>query len=1071
MSMLTRLAVALAFCVGLGATSVLAGPADEQARTVLQATGVQGGLIVHLGCGDPSTSSGQAGKLTAALRAGEGYLVHGLDADAANVAAARAYIQAQGLYGPVSVDRFDGRRLPYVDNLVRLVVADDLGKVPMAEVMRVLAPNGVAYVGGKKTIKPWPKEIDEWGHLLYDASGNPAGGDQRVGPPRHIQWECGPRWSRSHENMSSVSAVVSAGGRIFTIMDEGPPGSMYHSAKWFLTARDAFSGVALWRKPLDRWQTSRYPLKWGPFQLPRRLVALNDTVYVTLGVDRGVSEIRAATGEVLRTFEGTEATEEILHVQGKLVLLVNNAKGPLSFDAARHGKKPATNAPGNPGLTVRVHGDRSVVAVDLDSGKTLWKRQAGNVTPLTLAAADGRVFFHADKHIHGLDLAGGKPLWQAELDGRTPYSANSGPALLIHDDVLCFGETDCLTALSVRDGKTMWAVKGMISRCIAPVSICVIDDVVWAPRSMSWDTNAGFKSGKPSGSFLGYDLRTGRKKHDLPIDVSQDIGVMHHHCHMPKTTGKYLLTAWTGTEFVDTTTGKMYAHHWVRGACLNGILPANGLLYAPPNPCACYPEAKRPGFQALAPARTPDQASEQTGTRLDKGPAYSKSRNPGTSSVTEKDWPTHRHDAQRSGAAGSSVPSGAKQLWQTRLGGMLTQPVIAGGKMFVASVDTQTVHALDADNGRPIWSYQAGGRIDSSPTWYNGMVLFGARDGHVYNVNAETGELIWRFRAARSGRLIVSRDRLESAWPVPGNVLILNDPSTGSGQATAYFVAGKSSFLDGGLWLYRVNPRTGEKLSETCVYSLDSEGRQPRVRGKALRGLEMPGALPDVLSSDGKYVYLRHRAFDLEGKVVEHPGGNHIFAAGGFLDGTWFHRAPWTYGRGYITSRSGGGQGQGGGARIMVMDDQRLFYYGRAAAVPQNQRYGEKYFLSSSKRGKASPSTAVDAAPQRERRGKPQPAAAVPGAAWSNASAMHVRAMVLADQTLFVAGPKGNWMGSADVYEGRNSVVLAAVSASNGKTITESRLSASPVFDGMAAAGGKLYLSLTDGSIICLGGK
>ena len=1040
----------------------VAGARAESAREILDTAGVQGGLIVQINCGD--------GKLTAALRAGDGYLVHGLDTDAKNVVAARAHIRSRGLYGPVSVDPFDGRRLPYVDNLVRLVVAESLGKVPMAEVLRVLAPNGVAYVGGTKTVKPWPKQIDEWGQFLYDASGNPVGGDRRVGPPRHIQWECGPRWGRSHENMSSVSAVVSAGGRIFTIMDEGPPGSIYHSSKWLLTARDAFSGVALWKKPLDRWQTSRYPLKFGPFQLPRRLIARGDTIYVTLGIDRGVSEINAATGEVLRTFEGTESTEEILYVQGKLVLLVNNAKGPLSFDAARHGKKHGTNAPGTRGLTVRVRGDRSVVAVDLDSGKTLWKRQAGNVTPLTLAAADGRAFFHANKHVHCLDLAKGKPLWQAELGGRTSYTAMSGPALLVHDDVLCFGETDRLTAVSVRDGKTLWTVKGMISRCIAPVSICVIDDVVWAPRSMSWDTNEGYKSGKPSGTFLGYDLLTGRKKHDLKIDVSQDIGVMHHRCHMPKAAGKYLLTAWTGTEFVDTTTGKMYAHHWVRGACLNGILPANGLLYAPPNPCACYPEAKRSGFQALAPARSPDQASEQTGTRLERGPAYGKSRNPRTSSVTKKDWPTHRHDALRSGATGTSVPSTVKQLWQARLGGKLTQPVIAGGRLFVASVETHTVHALDADDGRSIWSYQAGGRIDSSPTCYNGMVLFGSRDGYVYSVDAETGELIWRFRAARNDRLMVSYDRLESAWPVPGNVLILN-PSTGSGQATAYFVAGKSSFLDGGLWFYRVNPQTGEKLSETCVYSLDSEGRQPRVRGKAVHGLEMSGALPDVLSSDGKYVYLRHLAFDLEGQVVEHPGGNHIFAATGFLDDNWFHRSFWSYGRGPITARSGVGQGQGGGARIMVMNDQRLFYYGRAKAVPQNQRYGEKYFLSSSKRAKASPSKAVKATPQRKRRGKPQPAAAVSGAVWSNASSMHVRAMLLADQTLFVAGPKGNWMGSADVYEGRSGVALTAVSASGGKTITERQLSASPVFDGMAAAGGRLYLSLTDGSIICLGGK
>ncbi|UCF14414.1 MAG: hypothetical protein JSW59_13455, partial [Phycisphaerales bacterium] len=42
-----------------------------QSRQILDATGIRGGLIVHVGCGD--------GELTAALRAGDSYLVDGLD--------------------------------------------------------------------------------------------------------------------------------------------------------------------------------------------------------------------------------------------------------------------------------------------------------------------------------------------------------------------------------------------------------------------------------------------------------------------------------------------------------------------------------------------------------------------------------------------------------------------------------------------------------------------------------------------------------------------------------------------------------------------------------------------------------------------------------------------------------------------------------------------------------------------------------------------------------------------------------------------------------------------------------
>ena len=128
---------------------------SDQAKEILAATGVKGGVIVHIGCGE--------GGLTTALRANASYLVQGLDADAAKVEKARQQIRAQNLYGPVSVEPWKGPLLPYNDNLVNLVVAENLGGVSMGEVMRVLAPNGVAYIrkDGQwtKTVKPRPADI------------------------------------------------------------------------------------------------------------------------------------------------------------------------------------------------------------------------------------------------------------------------------------------------------------------------------------------------------------------------------------------------------------------------------------------------------------------------------------------------------------------------------------------------------------------------------------------------------------------------------------------------------------------------------------------------------------------------------------------------------------------------------------------------------------------------------------------------------------------------------------------------------------------------------------------------
>ena len=40
-----------------------------------------------------------------------------------------------------------------------------------------------------------------------------------------------------------------------------------------------------------------------------------------------------------------------------------------------------------------------------------------------------------------------------------------------------------------------------------------------------------------------------------------------------------------GVDFVDLESGDVDINKWVRGMCQYGIMPANGLLYAPTHPC------------------------------------------------------------------------------------------------------------------------------------------------------------------------------------------------------------------------------------------------------------------------------------------------------------------------------------------------------------------------------------------------------------------------------------------------------------------------------------------------------
>lgn len=98
---------------------------------------------------------------------------------------------------------------------------------------------------------------------------------------------------------------------------------------------------------------------------------------------------------------------------------------------------------------------------------------------------------------------------------------------------------------------------------------------------------------------------------------------------------------------------------------------------------------------------------------------------------------------------------------------------------------------------------------------------------------------------------------------------------------------------------------------------------------------------------------------------------------------------------------------------------------------------------------------------------------------WNKKMLVQFRAMVLADNVLFGAG----WKDSEKIFEvprpagsqknpySENESVLMVMSIADGETLKEYPLKAEPVFDGMAIAYGKLYLSLKDGTIICLDGK
>jgi outer membrane protein assembly factor BamB len=894
--------------------------ARSDADAVIDQSGVQAGFFVHLGAGD--------GKLTELLRRSDACQVHGLVRNAPQLDQNRKRVQQSGDYGDVSFDLLAGDELPYVDNLVNLLVAEDLGEVTNDEVMRVLVPGGVAMIrsadGWQKTIKPRPDNIDQWSHYLHDATGNSVAHDDVVGPPRHLQWVGSPRWSRHHDRMASMSALVSTGGKMFYIMDEGSRVSIQLPSQWKLIARDAFNGSILWKRDIDNWQNHLWPLKSGPTQLARRLVSDEKTVFVTLGYNAPLAALDAATGKTLRTYKGSDATEEIIHTGGRLFLVVRKGQAELQDYAPVHGRvgdqADARDLFWN-------EEPRVVMAFDAESGQSLWAKQT-RISPLTLAADQSNVFFHDGQRLVALDQKTGELSWQTEpVTRRQSFTFNFGPRVVIHDGVVLYAGGDGkMTSFDAANGKSLWNASFPNSGYQSPQDLMVAGGLLWV---------APLTSGKDSGVYTGRDPKTGEVKKEFAPDV--DTYWFHHRCYIAKATDNFLMPSRTGIEFVDPDQEHWDIHHWVRGGCLYGVMPCNGLTYAPPHNCACYPEAKLFGFNSLAPAsRTrpiPREVSEAG--RLQVGPGIDQPLDLFDQQQAAHDWPTYRHDFRRTGTAGVPIATNVKEKWKADLGGRLTAPVIAGGMVYVARSDAHTVYALDEQTGAESWSFTIGARIDSPPTVDRGRVVFGGADGWVYCLTTD-GQLAWRYRAAPIDRRTMAYEQLESLWPVHGSVLVRD------GQV--YCVAGRSIFLDGGLRMIRLDLATGRKLSETIMDEKNPEtGNNLQEK---IQTLQMPVGLPDILSFDGRHIFMKSQKFDLAGNRLE-IGPNsgdfaaqaskqrgddaHIFAPMGFLDESWFHRSYWVLGQSFAGGHAGYYQAGrfAASGRLLVQGNGYVFGYGR----------------------------------------------------------------------------------------------------------------------------------------------
>jgi outer membrane protein assembly factor BamB len=884
-----------------------------------------------------------------------------------------------------------------------------------------------------------------------------------------MKWLADPRWSRNHHKLCSISSVVTARGRLFYIMDQASAANINLPGKWLIVARDAFNGIELWRKPMASWAWHEIRFRSGPPQVTRLLVASGDRLYAPLQLNAPVSVMDAATGRTLHTCDDTAGAEEIV-LSGQTLLVLKGS--PVAEHAVKHRLfRDAFEMPNH----------KAVVAIDVKTARTLWQWSDPKMHPVpeTLATDGERAYVQVGEGVVCVEMSSGDRLWAAgnwktnQGRGKVTYGKNT---LVVSDGAVLCKLQEKLTAFAADTGAKLWdceAGGGFHS----PVDVFVIDGLVWQGLHVSDSI-----SPPPVDDFSeGRDLHTGAVKVTNTVMVDLQTEGHHHRCYREKATVRYIIAGKRGVEMMDLAGDDHSRNNWVRGACQYGILPANGLIYAPPHACGCYMESKLRGFWALS-AHGTDHERVPDDRRLEKGPAY------GHRIVSAGDqgdaWPQYRHDALRSGVAGTTVSQPLRPAWQTRIGPYLTPPVVAEEKVLVGAANEGAVYALDASTGDVTWRFVAGGRVDSPPAIFDGRVLFGSADGRVYCLRLSDGALIWRFLAAPTDLRTVSENRLESLWPVHGSVLVLD--------ALAYCSAGRSTWLDGGIDLYALDPATGAVEHRTHFQSRHPGYREGRDKARSEHGTRVDqnktdyktflasdrsdafsmaeGCVSDVLVSDGRDVFLHHARFDAQLKPQARLK-RHLFSTSSLLDDAENHRSHWVLGTGdfsrlpvaysWIVNRPGKRT-----PTIAVPTGVLMVYDDRAVwGVRRKGDANGQYCLFQ----KANAPFAEDDPSLPDFRNIPPDK--VDRCVWKRDLPVRTKAMLKSGDYLLM-GVMAVEIPERDphaAYENRRGGGLWVVRVQDGECVGKYELDAPVIWDGLAAAHRQLFVVTADGSVACWG--
>ena len=772
----------------LGAAA-LAGEAVPPASTLIGSHPHPGGVAVVVGTGAPTLE-------LALAEAGAGdWLVLGLRPRSEPLRVHRAAVLAAGQGGVVTVDGFDGKRLPLNSDMANLVVAGP--GADEAEVLRVLRPEGVAWIAGpagaRRVVKPYPTGMGEWTHWMGNADGNNLAKDTLIKPTRSIQWIAGAAAMAGTGNKSGARL---AGGMHYAEWAFGgeleanrfqPRGNQA-----VIAARDAFNGLSLWQIPqatgrpgiLAASATRLFftPERNGPLVAYDRRTgqeALRYTQGLTWTFSRDPSPQYGGVPQFRVAVEGERMVQTSLDQLVVLDVASGRRVGGHTAPAGHTYAFPVLG--GGRGYAVLLRGEvryarswwgevAGAIAVDLATGAKVWEwsSPADDRGRAGLAVyADERLFIHHANVEPG--QSGGHPTRLSCLDAKTGRRLWTQVAQPKPNDPPGFGAAgNTLSNLFVRGDEVIAAIAHM---------------------------------------YAVFDVRSGALKESKRVPGWG--------CEWAAATQEFLVF---GNKFWIDQQGRGRRDYVSRSGCTTGNTIGYGMMFVQPNSCVCAAYLR--GFMALH--GRDDVAMAPDAQRLVAGPAAARAAAATIAALDADAWPTHGRDPRLTHAVATAPSLPLRVRWRsiplaTPLGGQighdaslsedwrvhqpLTQASSAEGLLLVASSHRNAVHALDPATGAVRWTFPTAGRVLHAPLIAGGIAYVATSDGWVHAINGADGALCWSHLAAPGEQRMVAHGQLESLWPAQGPLLLVDGGLVG--------MFGRHGELAGGLVVVRLDPRTG----------------------------------------------------------------------------------------------------------------------------------------------------------------------------------------------------------------------------------------------------------------------